>query len=106
MYKVIHYFTDLQDFNHPYNVGDIFPRSGVTVTLERLKELSSDKNKQKKPLIKLEGSEREAKTHTKTEINRMPTAELKELAKKQGILNAEEKIGSELKVLLIEKLGL
>ena len=48
----------------------------------------------------------ENKTYTKTEINRMPTAELKELAKEQGILNAEEKIGSELKVLLIEKLGL
>lgn len=48
----------------------------------------------------------ENKMHTKTEINRMPTAELKELAKKQGILNAEEKNGSELKTLLIEQLGL
>ena len=39
MYKVIHYFTDLQDFNHPYDVGDTFPRQGVSVTEERLKEL-------------------------------------------------------------------
>ena len=52
MYKAIHYFTDLQDFNHPYDVGDIFPRPGVSVTEERLKELSGSNNKQKKPLIK------------------------------------------------------
>lgn len=53
MYKVISYFTDLQDHNHPYNVGDIFPRNGLKVSEERLKELSSNKNKQNKPLIKL-----------------------------------------------------
>lgn len=52
-YKVIHFFTDLQDYNHPYNVGDIFPRNGLKVSEERLKELSSNKNKQNKPLIKL-----------------------------------------------------
>ena len=45
-YKVIHYFTDLQDFNHPYKVGDVFPRLGMNVTEERLKELSSKNNKQ------------------------------------------------------------
>lgn len=52
-YKVIHFFTDLQDYNHPYNVGDTFPRDGFKVSEERLKELSSNKNKQNKPLIKL-----------------------------------------------------
>lgn len=51
-YKVIKFFTDLQDNNHPYNEGDIFPRSGVTVTAERLKELSSSDNRQHVPLIK------------------------------------------------------
>ena len=51
MYKVIKFFTDLHDKEHPYNVGDTFPRKGITVTEERLKELSSDKNKQGQPLI-------------------------------------------------------
>ena len=51
-YKVIKFFTDLQDSNHPYNEGDIFPRSGVTVTAERLKELSTNENRQRVPLIK------------------------------------------------------
>ena len=106
MYKVIHYFTDLQDFNHPYDVGDEFPRQGVSVTEERIKELSGSLNKQKKPLIKLVESEVKSKTYTKTEINRMPASELKALAVEQGIKNAEEKSGTELKKLLIEKLEL
>lgn len=50
-YKVIKYFTDLQDNEHPYNEGDIFPRSGVTVSAERLKELSGSDNRQGVPLI-------------------------------------------------------
>ena len=51
MYKVIKFFTDLQDDNHPYNVGDIFPRKGLKVTEERLLELSSGSNKQGVALI-------------------------------------------------------
>jgi hypothetical protein len=51
MYKVINFFTDLQDFNHPYKVGDVFPRQGMNVSEERLKELAGSRNKQGKPLI-------------------------------------------------------
>ena len=51
MYKVIHFFTDLQDNNHAYNVGDTFPRSGMKVTEARLAELAGSNNKQGKPLI-------------------------------------------------------
>ena len=54
MYKVIKYFTDLQDNDYPYKEGDIFPRSGVEVSEERLAELSGSNNKRKEPLIKLE----------------------------------------------------
>lgn len=43
-YKVISYFTDLQDNNYPYNVGDKYPRNGLTVTAERIKELSGKSN--------------------------------------------------------------
>lgn len=53
MYKVIKYFTDLHDNDYPYSVGDIFPRSGLSVTDERLAELAGSNNKQGVPLIKL-----------------------------------------------------
>ena len=52
MYKVIKYFTDLQDNNHPYNAGDIFPRSGMEVSEDRLAELAGSENKQGVPLIR------------------------------------------------------
>ena len=58
MYKVIKYFTDLQDDNHPYNVGDDYPRKGIKVTKERIEELSSDRNKRKAPLIELATSQK------------------------------------------------
>lgn len=46
------------------------------------------------------------KAYTKTEIMRMSTTDLQALATEQGIDNAEEITGTELKKLLIEKLGL
>lgn len=51
MYKVIKYFTDLQDKEHEYNVGDKFPRRGVKVTESRIAELAGSNNKQGCPLI-------------------------------------------------------
>ena len=51
MYKVIKYFTDLQDNNYAYYVGDTFPRNGVNVDAGRVAELSSNKNLQGVPLI-------------------------------------------------------
>lgn len=44
--------------------------------------------------------------HTKTEINRMSTAELQELALENDIDGADEMTGAELKKVLIEKFGL
>lgn len=52
MYKVVKFFTDLHDGNHPYNVGDVFPRKGVSVTEQRIAELAGDGNKQGCPLIR------------------------------------------------------
>ena len=51
MYKVIKSFTDLQDNNYAYSVGDTFPHNGVGAGAERVAELSSDKNLQGVPLI-------------------------------------------------------
>lgn len=53
MYEVIRYFVDLQDNNHPYNAGDVFPRSGLVVSENRLAELAGSENKQGVPLIQL-----------------------------------------------------
>lgn len=51
MYKVIKFFTDLQDKDHPYNVGDPYPREGLKVSEARIAELSGKENKQGTPLI-------------------------------------------------------
>ena len=64
MYKVIKYFTDLQDNNYAYYVGDTFPRNGVEVGAERIAELSSDKNLQGVPLIE-EVAEKPKRTRKK-----------------------------------------
>lgn len=51
MYEVIKKFTDLQDGNHVYNVGDTYPHEGYIPSEERIAELASDKNRQRVPLI-------------------------------------------------------
>lgn len=48
----------------------------------------------------------EDKQYTKTEINRMSTAELQNLAASEGIENAFETSGNELKKILAEHFGL
>lgn len=61
MYRVIKFFTDLQDNNHAYKVGDVFPHDGMKVSEIRLKELSTDANRRHMPLIeKVEIVENEA----------------------------------------------
>lgn len=113
-YKVIHFFTDLQDNKHPYKVGDKFPRLGKDVTEERLAELAGKNNKQGKPLIAYVEDEKKIvkeqpvteSQFTKTEINRMPINELKALASANGIDGWVDMTGAELKKTLIEKFNL
>lgn len=76
-YKVIKYFTDLQDNEYAYNVGDPFPREGLTVSKERLTELSTDNNRQNKPLIE--------RVEEQVNYSDMKVSELKELAKERDI---------------------
>ena len=66
MYKVIKSFTDLQDNNYAYYVGDTFPRDGVEVDTERIAELASDKNRLGVPLI-VEVAEKTKRTRKKKE---------------------------------------
>lgn len=53
MYRVIEYFTDLQDDDHEYRAGDTFPREDLKVSEARLAELASDKNLRGTPVIEL-----------------------------------------------------
>ena len=64
MYKVIESFTDLQDNNYVYYVGDTFPHNSVDVDSERIAELSSDKNRLGVPLIE-EVPEKQKRTRKK-----------------------------------------
>ena len=65
-YKVIEYFEDLRDNGRPYNVGDVFPVDGNTVTAERLSELASTQNRRRIPLIE-EIAERPKRVRRKKE---------------------------------------
>lgn len=51
MSRVVTAFADLQDDGHIYNVGDEYPRAGVTVSEERLEELASNRNRRGVALI-------------------------------------------------------
>ena len=64
MYNVIERFMDLQDDNYIYEVGDAYPREGADTTLERIRELASNRNKIGKPLIE-EVAEKPKRTRKK-----------------------------------------
>lgn len=125
MYKVINFFTDLQDFGHPYKVGDVYPRQRRIVDEARVQELLGSKNRQGRPLIELveetETTEKEIATvevetvaenteaeqvYSKTDIMRMNKADLVATAQKYGIADAETLSGKDLKEKLIAQLQL
>ena len=60
-----------------------------------------------KKSVKVEVKEEANETfYTKTDINTMKVADLRNLATEQGVENADDISGAELKSLLIEKMGL
>ena len=52
-YKAKEHFTDMQDNNYSYNVGDIYPRSGYDVSKERIAELAGSDNLRGRPVIEI-----------------------------------------------------
>ena len=50
-YRATTRFVDLQDGRHLYNAGDTFPRTGLSVTPERIAELAGRDNRMGYPLI-------------------------------------------------------
>ena len=57
IYRVIKTFTDMQDKGYKYSVGDIVPRTGLSVTKKRIDELLTDKNRRGIPMIVAEETE-------------------------------------------------
>lgn len=76
-YEVIKYFTDLQNNDYEYNVGDVFPREDLKVSDDRIKELSTNKNRQRTPLIKPVLAEKN--------YSEMKVSELREIAGNRGV---------------------
>lgn len=72
-YKVIKKFFDLQDNNHAYNVGDVYPRKNAKVLQSRFNELASSENRLGEPLIvaveepKAEEPKKKTKSVSKTD---------------------------------------
>lgn len=101
------------NFNVKHN-GIFYPH-GTDIPVESLDALFGKPDAGKKVETKVEVKpvvetkveetvvETNDKKYTKTEINRMSTAELRALAKENGI-DGDEYVGSELKTMLIEKL--
>lgn len=65
MYRVIKLFTDLQDNNYKYDVGDVYPREGFEVLPSRIKELAGKKNLQGVPVIEKIEDEADEKKNKK-----------------------------------------
>ena len=119
MYKVVRYFEDAQDGNHAYNVGDVFPHKGMTVSQQRINDLMSGNNFQQVQLIALdtdanipkdkpekvskEEPKKDESTLTVEDINKMPFFKLKSLAKSKGI-DVEDKKADALRAELIERI--
>lgn len=80
MYRVIEVFTDLQDSNYRYNVGDEYPRTGYKPSAKRIAELSGSSNKRGKPLIKARENAVESVTEGKQEV----TTEVTESRPRRG----------------------
>lgn len=70
MYRVIEVFTDLQDSNYHYNVGDEYPRMGYKPSTKRIDELSGANNKRGKPLIKAAEDSAQSVTEAKPKRGR------------------------------------
>ena len=82
MYRVIKFFRDLQDNNHAYHVGDLFPHDGMEVSKDRLLELSTDANRRHEPLIEKVEDVAENATSEPVEGFMNPPEETKEEAPK------------------------
>ncbi|MDD3338437.1 MAG: hypothetical protein PHS82_06220 [Lachnospiraceae bacterium] len=87
MYRVVKFFTDLHDNEHPYNVGDEYPREGVEVTTDRVNELSGSDNAQHVPLIE---EVVEEDVQDPAEALMEPVKEVRKTTRKSGAKTSEK----------------
>ena len=94
MYTVVKPFADAFDNGHIYRVGDVYPRTGATPSVERLEELSSNRNKTGRPVIVEEEHEegvsevKEDASEEKAGVSTPNTAEAKKRPRKGQGKNA------------------
>lgn len=88
-------------YDHNVYHNGIFYHTGSEVPIDN--EIAQSKNQSNKPNNTMENQE---KKFSKSEIARMSTSELQNLAASQGIENAYNTSGSELKKILVEFFGL
>ena len=81
MYRVIKAFADLQDKEHVYHTGDLFPRDGKIVSADRINELATARNKRGMPLIEAIKDVPEPTEDEKTEENPEPIESEKPIPK-------------------------
>ena len=95
-------------FNHRVKFKGVLYEIGQDVPMEEKKAVEKANTKPQEVLkTKVEEVKEvvaEIPTYSKTEINRMPTADLKKLAKENGIDDSLS--GAEIKKALIDKFGL
>ena len=82
-YRAKEYFTDLQDNNYAYNIGDAFPRRGFEVSKHRIDELAGCANKQHRPVIELV-EDLKPHIYTAKELESKTIAQIEKLASKLG----------------------
>lgn len=75
VYRVLTDFTDMLDNGFVYRTGDIYPRSGLSVSEQRVRELASAYNRRGKPMI-------EAVLEDHAEVDAVETAEQVEKPKR------------------------
>ena len=95
MFKVIRYFVDLEDNNHAYRVGDVYPREGKTVSRERINALLSGNNKRRVKCIEediktISEPIEEAQNEDKAEVSE--NEEIKETVKPKASSKSKKKI--------------
>lgn len=84
-YRAIQYFTDLQDNNYAYKVGDEYPRKGLVVSEHRINELISGSNKQHRPVIEeVEEIPFTPKKYTAKQLESMTISQIEQLAEDYG----------------------
>ena len=91
-YRVLYKkFKDLEDNNHIYKQGDIYPREGLEPSKKRIKELSSNKNKIGEILIEKIEDSKEEKEPTNDEKVENPEDNQEPIEDKETEDSKEEK---------------